>query len=228
MFDDVYRADESRGLTYQLKHRDAYDYIDVSQANSRHADEAHWDAIRWIAEAAGKVDPPYLLHMTKIYGNDLALDGEPWSRFRPGDSSNAIEEWWRNLLAGVAGVRFHRPTAGLGLCAATTNCMKATRKVESKVAFWDVQPRMDLLANRQPDEAYLAADPGKAYLLYLTRNGGGSVGLRLDEYPGVEFAVHWVNVDTGRWGPDVTVAGGSTVTLATDDASHWVAAIVRK
>ena len=228
MFDDVFRAAESRGLTYQLKHRDAYEYIDISQANSRHADEAHWEALEWIVDAAEKVSPPYLLHMTKIYGNDLALDGRPWSRFKPGDSNNAIEEWWRNLLAGVAGVRFHRPTAGLGLCDATKNCMRATRKVESKVKFWDVEPHLDLLTNREPDEAYLAADSGKAYILYFTRKGGGSVGLKLNDHPHAEFALYWVNIDTGEWGSRTTLRGGRTVTIATDDASHWVAVIVRK
>ena len=159
MFDDVFNAESSRGLNYQLANRDRYDYVDVSQANSRHAGEDHWNAVKWIADAAGKTDPPYLLHMTKVYGNDLALDGKPWSRFAPGDSDNAIEEWWRDLMAGVAGVRFHRPTSGIGLSAEAKKCISATRMVESKVKFWDVEPRLDLLTDRQSDEAYLSAAP---------------------------------------------------------------------
>lgn len=228
MFDDVYRAESSRGLTYQLANRDAYDYVDISQANSRHADEAHWDKVRWIADAAKKTDPPYLLHMTKIYGNDLALGGRPWSAFKPGDTDNAIEEWWRNLLAGVAGVRFHRPTSGIGLYAEAKNCIRATRKVETRVKFWDVEPRLDLLTDRQSDEAYLAADPASAYIIYFTKNGGGSVGLKLDNYPDVTFELRWVNVGTGNWGPATTLSGGSTVTIdRPDGSSHWVATIVR-
>jgi len=229
MFDDVFRAKDSRGLTHQLAHRDAYDYVDASQANSRHAGESHWNAVKWIAEAARKTEPPYLLHMTKIYGNDLALEGKPWSRFKPGDSDNAIEEWWRNLLAGVAGVRFHRPTAGLGLCTESENCMRATRKVESKVKFWDVEPRLDLLTDRQPDEAYAAADPGRAYILYFTKNGTGSVGLKLNKYRGKTFELHWVNVATGNWGPTASIRGGKTVTInRPDDSAHWVATLVAK
>ena len=228
MFDDVYRAESSRGLTYQLGHRGEYDYVDISQANSRHADEAHWNKVRWIADAARKTVPPYLLHMTKVYGNDIALGGKPWGGFKPGDTDNAIEEWWRDLLAGVAGVRFHRPTAGIGLCAAAKNCMSATRKVETRVKFWDVEPRLDLLADRQSDEAYLAADPGRAYILYFTKNGGGSVGLKLDRYPGTTFELRWVNIGTSNWGSTTTVLGGSTVTIDRPNASsHWVATIVR-
>ncbi|NQT84359.1 hypothetical protein HQ563_15145 [bacterium] len=228
MFDDVYAAENSRGLTYQLANRKEYDYLDVSQVNSRHADEAHWDKVKWIADAAKKANPPYLLHMTKIYGNDLALDGKPWSRFKPGDSDNGIEEWWRNLLAGVAGVRFHRPTSGIGLYPEAKNCIAATRKVETRVKFWDVEPRLDLLTSRQSDEAYLAANPGKAYILYFTKNGGGSVGLKLDSYPNVRFELRWVNVDTAEWGATTGIRGGSTVTITRPDGSaHWVAAIVR-
>jgi hypothetical protein len=228
MFDDVFRAESSRGLTYQLSNRSKYDYVDASQTNSRHRDQAHWDKIKWISNAAKNMETPYLLHMTKVYGNDIALDNKPWSRFKPGDSDNAIEEWWRNLLAGVAGVRFHRPTSGIGLCTMAKKCISATRKVETRVKFWDVEPRLDLLTNRQSDEAYLAADPGKAYILYFTKNGSGSVGLKLDSYPGTMFKLRWVNIGTGKWGPAKTISGGSTVTInRPDGSSHWIATIVR-
>jgi len=228
MFDDIFNAESSRGLTYQLSKRDKYDYIDVSQVNSRHRDEAHWHKVKWIAEAARKTNPPYLLHMTKIYGNDLALNGKPWSRFKPGDSDNGIEEWWRNLLAGVAGVRFHRPTSGIGLSTEAKNCIRATRKVETIVKFWYVEPRLDLLTDRQSDEAYLSADPGKKYILYFTKNGGGSVGLKLNRYPNTKFELRWVNIGTGKWGSTTTISGGSVVIIKRpNSSSHWVATIVR-
>lgn len=229
MFDDVFNPEKSRGLAHQLKHRDRYGYVDASQVNSRHADEAHWKKIRWIVEAAAKAEPPCLVHMTKLYGNDIALSRKPWSRFKPGDSDNAIEEWWRNLLAGVAGVRFHRPTSGIGLSAEARACMTATRKVESKVKFWDVEPRLDLLTSRAPDEAYLSADPGTAYILYFTKKGGGSVGLKLADNPAVVFELHWINIDTGQWGSRRTLKGGRAATIdRPSDSAHWVATIVRR
>jgi hypothetical protein len=87
---------------------------------------------------------------------------------------------------------------------------------------------LDLLTKRESDEAYLAADPGKAYILYFTKNGGGSVGLKLDGYPGAEFKLRWVNVGTGKWDPTRTISGGSTVTIdRPNGSSHWVATIVR-
>jgi hypothetical protein len=227
MFDDAFNAETSRGLTHQFRNRDKYDYIDISQANSRHRDESHWNTVRWIIETAKKTEPPYLAYMTKIYGNDLALDRQPWSRFKPGDSDNGIEEWWRNLLAGVAGVRFHRPTAGIGLSAESKACIRATRRVESRVKFWDVKPHLELLSNRDPDEAYLAADPGRAYILYFTKNGAGSVGLNLQPYRGHRFELVWVNIDTGNPGPTAMLSGGSTPIIdRPDDSAHWVATLV--
>lgn len=229
MFDDVYMTEKSDKFAFHLNNREDYDYIDISQVNSRHADEEHWNRVNWLVREARKVDPSYLLQMTKIYGNDMAMNGKPWSAFQPGDTDNAIEEWWRNLLAGVAGVRFHRPTSGIGLSEIAKNCIRATRLVETRVKFWDVEPRLDLLTNREPDEAYLAANPGQAYILYFTQNGGGSVGVNLDHYSGETFEIRWVNIDTGNWGPTTSISGGRIVTIdRPDDAAHWVAAIVAR
>ena len=229
MFDDIFDAEKSRGVAILLKQRQDYDYADISQANSRHADEDHWNSVNWLVETLSKIDRPYLLHMTKIYGNDLALDGKPWSRFKPGDSDNAIEEWWRNLIAGVAGARFHRPTAGIGLSDESKNCISATRKVETRIKFWDVKPKLELLTQRHSDEAYLAADPGNAYILYFTKNGEGSVGLKLDIYPNETYDLRWINIDTSNWGAAESLSGGSTITIdRPDDSAHWVAAITKK
>jgi len=85
-----------------------------------------------------------------------------------------------------------------------------------------------LLTERQPDEAYLAAEPGKAYILYFTRNGGGSVGLKLNDYSNTTFELRWVNIGTGDWGPSTNISGGNTVVIVRPDASsHWVATIVK-
>ena len=83
-------------------------------------------------------------------------------------------------------------------------------------------------SRRETDEAYLAADPGKAYILYFTKKGAGSVGLKLDTLSGDTFELRWVNVDTGDWGPTRRVTGGSTVTIERPDATaHWVATVRR-
>lgn len=119
------------------------------------------------------------------------------------------------------------PRSG-GLSPQAQACLRATRQTESKVKFWDLAPRLDLLSDRDADEAYLGADPGKAYLLYFTKNGGGSVGLDLAAYPGATFEIAWVNIDTGEWGSRGSLSGGASPTVARPDGTaHWVAVIVR-
>ena len=224
MQDGVYRFEESKELKHQLSHPEIYDYLDISQINSRLRDETHWQAAYGIAKLAGK--NKFLLYMTKVYGSDQRQP-DPWASWRPGDTDNAIEEWWRNLIAGVSGVRFHRPQSGIGLSDKAKACMIATRKIESKIKFWDVDPAMDLLLDRDFDEAYLAAAPGNQYLLYFTHQGGGSVTLDLKKYEKSAFKIYWVNIDSGDWGPESTVEGGSARKIERpDDSAHWVAAIL--
>jgi len=198
---------------------DVYDYVDISQVNGNAPGEDHWDRVKGMIDAAGEVHK--LLHMTKMYGADTAPG--KWE----GNTDNVIGEMWRGLIAGVACARFHRPPWGLGLTTQAKSCIAAVRKIESKVKFWDVEPRLDLLKNRQTDEAYLAANPGQAYILYFTAGGSGSVGLDLTDHANKDFDLSWVDIGSGEWGATATVSGGSTVTINRPGPGHWAAAIVR-
>ena len=225
MQDGIFELEESKELKHQFQHPEIYDYLDISQINSRLRDGEHWHAVSWIAERAKENN--FLLYMTKLYGSD-DREPEPWAIWRPGDTDNAIEEWWRNLIAGVAGVRFHRPHSGIGLSNKAKACIKATRLVEEKVKFWDVEPNLDLLSERDDDEAYLAAKPVQKYILYFTLQGGGSVGLDLEEYEGLDFNISWFNIDTGKPHSESSIAGGGIHTIKRpDDTAHWVATILQ-
>jgi hypothetical protein len=50
-------------------------------------------------------------------------------------------------------------------------------RADGQIKFWDITPQMDLLSERERNEAYLAARPGEYYALYFTN--GGSVDLDL-------------------------------------------------
>jgi hypothetical protein len=94
---------------------------------------------------------------------------------------------------------------------------------------------MDLLSDRESNEAYLAANPGESYSLYFTN--GGSVGLDLSGAPG-SFDVTWISISmgvttrssaTGRYRLiDKTIQGGRVVTLSAPYKGGWVVAIVKK
>ena len=93
---------------------------------------------------------------------------------------------------------------------------------------------MDLLSDRERNEAYLAAKPGESYALYFT--DAGSVGFDLSDAPG-SFDVTWISVSmgvptrssaTGGYRlMDETIQGGGVVTLSAPYKGGWVAAIVR-
>lgn len=215
MFDDGWEPHRSAKIRQAIDDPEAYTFIDISQVNSRSFDEEHWNRFYWIVEQLAKSPRP--LNHTKIYS-----DGQtPWGSGTPQDGK---ERFWRNLIAGAASCRFHRPGAGIGLNAVAKACIASARQVESMVKFWDVEPRLDLLSERQEDEAYVAAKPGEQYVLYFT--DGGSVSLDLTGHA-TSFTLRWVNVQTGDWGETTTIQGGSPATIPAPNAGGWVAAIVR-
>lgn len=216
MFDDGWKPQSSAKIRQAFDNPDVYPFIDISQVNSRTFHEDHWKNLVWLMEQR-KAHPRPLNH-TKIYS-----DGQ--TSFGSGTPKDGVERFWRNLIAGSASCRFHRPTSGIGLNDIAKACIAAARKVETLVKFWDIEPHMDLLSDRESDEAYLSARPGEHYVLYFT--DGGSVGLDLKVCSGT-LAVQWISIKTGDWGPKVGVEGGKIATVAAPARGPWVATITRR
>jgi len=215
MFDDVWRPRQSDKLRFAIAHQEDYTFIDISQVNSRTFNEDHWNNVYWLTRQVESSPRP--MNHTKIYS-----DGN--YGFGTGTPMDGVERFWRNLIAGSASCRFHRPDAGIGLNDIAKACIGAARKVSSIVSFWTVAPHPELLSERQPDEAYLAADPGRAYILFLTN--GGSVGLDLKHHAGT-FALKWVSISTGEWGKTDQVTNGDVVTIEAPGKGPWVAVLNR-
>ncbi len=214
MFDNGYKPEQSAKIRQALDDPQTYSFIDISQVNSRNFDQTHWEKLQWYRREIRKHPRP--LNNTKIYGS-----GETsWGSGTPADG---VERFWRNILAGCASARFHRDGAGNGLQPIAQASLQAARKVGSLVNWWDIQPRQDLLHDRAPDEAYLACRPGDAYVLYFT--SGGSVGLDLTAHR-QEFALRWINIGNGQWGPKRKASGGRVLRLAAPSKSPWAAVLV--
>ena len=206
MFDDVWEPQRSALLRQAFDKPDIYPFIDVSQVNSRTFGEGHWTNVAWLVEQVKASPRP--LNCTKIYS-----DGETdWGSGTPKDG---VERFWRNIIAGFASCRFHRDGAGIGLNELAQSCIKAARKAETLVKFWDIDPHMELLTDRDQNEAYLAAKPGEAYLLFMT--DGGEVTVDFGETPAKG---RWIDTSTGEWSDDVTVTGSTSV--AAPGPGPWV------
>ena len=226
MFDDAFQGDQARHAPIVFDDPERYMFADISQVNSRNFDQEHWDTLQWLLQQVRRHPRPS--NHTKIYGSG-------YYTFGTGGPEDGVERFWRNILGGSASARFHRPDAGNGLNDLAKASIQAARLLESRMKFWHITPHMELLSDRTPNEAYLAAKPGQCYALYFTN--GGSVSLDLTGAPGT-FDITWISVAMGRIVEssqrggyrlmDKAIEGGRVVTLSAPYKGGWVAAIVKQ
>ena len=135
-----------------------------------------------------------------------------------------MERFCRDVIGGCASARHHRPPSGNGLNFKSIANIKAVRKIESLVKFWNIKSRVDLLTDREPDEAYLSAKEGEKYVIYFTR--GGSVKLDLRPYDN-SFLLKWISINSGEWGNELTFKGGDYQEISAPEKGGWFAVIIR-
>jgi hypothetical protein len=226
MFDDAFEGARAKHAAIVFDDADHYMFADISQVNSRNYDQTHWDRLQQLLQRINKHPRPS--NHTKIYGSG-------YHSFGTGGPEDGVERFWRNILGGSASSRFHRPNSGNGLNDLARGSIKAARLLEAQMKFWEIEPHLELLSEREPNEAYLAARPGERYALYFTN--GGSVGLDLSKAPGV-FNLTWISVAMGitvqtsaKGGytlTEKTIQGGRVVHLSAPYKGGWVAALVKQ
>jgi hypothetical protein len=213
MFDDGWKPHASDKVKLAIANPEVYPFIDISQVNSRNFQQDHWDRFLWVVRQLD--DHPRPLNHVKIYS-----DGQ--TRWGSGTPKDGVERFWRNLIGGAASCRFHRPGGGIGLNETAKRCIRSARLAESLVKFWDVEPRMDLVGQRESNEAYLAAKPGEQFLLYFT--DGGEVTVKLGR-PADMFRLKWINVKEGSWGNEASLSGADVARIRAPATGGWVAVI---
>lgn len=210
MWDDWNLASPTHKRTFD--HPELYDFVDVSQNNHNRGDK-HWENFLYVREYLSKQPRP--MNTTKTYGANGNKFGHT--------DQDGIERFWRHLLAGAASMRFHRPDSGLGLNDKAVAAIRAARKLESKIPLWTVKPANELLSDREPKVAFLAAgDDGVCALYFPT---GGKVRVKRRMADGALVA-HWINIDSGEWGPVRNVTAGDSFWLEPPGNGNWAAAIV--
>lgn len=212
MWDDWNLLDEEHRRTFD--HPRLYDFVDVSQ-NTHNSGELNWRNFLSVRKRLGVEPRP--MNTTKIYGADGNTFGDA--------DQDAIERFWRHLLAGAASVRFHRPPAGLGIGEKAAACVRAAGDVANRVPMWTIQPANHLLSDRSPNEAFLAADPGESYVLYFP--AAGSVSVNLGKVRG-KFLLRWTSVASEPAPPDVWIDGRTRVRIEPPSESGWIATLVRE
>lgn len=143
-------------------HPEIYSYVEISQNNHQRG-QNQWDnGLRQIEKlrSSGNLRP---VNNVKTYGNDLGPHG--------GGTHNGIQSFIRSTLFGSAAVRFHRPLSGLGLGDTAQAVIHGMRMATDRIDFFNAEPHNELLAQREENEAYCRAVPGKDFLVYFPDSG---------------------------------------------------------
>lgn len=192
-------------------HPELYTFADISQ-NNHQPGQTHWDnAQRAMVEHL--TDPPRPVNSVKIYGGE-----------RHGHSlEEGTRRLWRNILGGMASARFHRTgdpldAFGAGLRPLARAHVAAARAFTDSVPLFQMRPRLDLLSDRDPDEAYAMAAEGEAYALYFPN--GGRVALDLSAAP-AQMEGRWLSILAGQWGPLEAFEGGGVIPVEAPASGHW-------
>ena len=200
-----------------LDHPELYQFVDMSQ-NSHNTGQLNWDNAQHIL--AYIKESPRPVNSTKIYGSATSS----WLDRGIGET-HAVQTFFRNILGGFASSRFHRPPSGLGMSPPSINAIRSVRMVEKKLKFWDLNPMLDLLSEREENEAYLAGKEGQQYLLYFPKEG--DVMLDLSNQAG-KVDLHWINTTTASWLESEEISGGSSVQIKTPVGSGSLAVLIKK
>lgn len=186
---------------------DLYDYVEVSQNNQSDGRD-HYDRVRRMHE---RLDPPRPLNNVKIYGADAV----GWT----GGDREGVERFWRNLFAGAASVRFHRPPAGQGLNQRAKRAIRAARDVFGAFEFTTCRPTTDVLANTE-GAAYALAGDGTVVIYFPSGTSATVEPTALGATP----EVRWYDVDSCSWTAIESVTGDAPRLDPADDG-RWIALV---
>jgi hypothetical protein len=192
-----------------------YTFIDISQNNFQKG-ELHWQRIEYIRNFL-KGSPRPITNV-KIYGVDNAPPPEDFW----GDTDEAVQRFWRNILGGSAAARFHRPPWGIGLNEMAAANLQSLRMITDSMDFFNHVPSNHLLDDRDENEAYcMAYRASDEYVVYFP--SGGSV--YLDASPG-DYEMLWLRTHNASWQKSYTMELPGTVETPDDD--HWAVLIRRR
>ena len=198
----------TNALRHVLTFPERFDYVDISQINqdSKGArGPAHWDYLMFLRQKIASFGP-VPMNNVKIYG---ATDGN--NNYSAGSETEAIDRFWRDIFAGCASARFHRPSSpdrpwGSGLNERVQTNLKALQMLLEKFDMFASTPQNDLLSPRvsvpSMMEAYVSAHIGQQYAIYFPQ---GRYKIDLDPWVFADkLKLQWLDINDLEWSePDI-------------------------
>ena len=177
---------EFSNYSYSIQDTISYDFVDIGNHNAQDG-QIHYNTGIWVRSTiknSGKIRP---INNVKIYGADAS---QLWS----GSIREGQERFWRNIFAGHASARFHRPGAGIGLSKFAQNNIRSVRMLTESVDLFSFEPNQSLFSDRTANEVYGLSNGKDQYLIYFPT--GGVVKLNLPEG---EYSVRSLRIDRSYW-----------------------------
>jgi hypothetical protein len=198
--------------SHTFDHPETYSFVDVSQ-NNHQTGQAHWDNAQQQRARIREIGLIRPLNNVKIYGAET-------SRF--GNERDGIERFWRNIFGGMASARFHRPESGLGLSDIAQKHLRSARLFAMTFDVFHAEPTIEILEDREENEAYAMAIPDEAYAVFFPDSGA----VRLQTPSSTNLTVRWLDIEAGAWQhPGPTGPVGRFLDLQTPGSGYWLVII---
>ncbi len=197
---------------------ESYQFIDIYNNNAQRC-EVHYNTSLFVRNHVLFSRYPRPINNVKIYGgmmNTIGHDNIHWAAFH----KDGEERFWRNIFAGHASARFHRPDWGMGLNHVAQHHIKSMRMLTDSLDFFNMKPANHLLTNREENEAFCISIDDKEFAIYFT--GKGDVSLNV---PPGEYEVNWLQIRSSQWGEPYTMQFPGTLKTPSDD--QWAVLIRR-
>lgn len=191
-------------VRHVMTNRDLYSFVEVSQNNQNAAGTIgykHYEnLIYWRSMIDAQQEGSMPMNNEKVYGSGAGENSAA------GSEMEAIERFWRNIFAGSASVRFHRPADGwwgIGLNESAQRTIKAASMFLEEFNVFNSKPYAGCETIGQSINAdYCLAHVGSAYAVYFP-NGRSTVVLDPWVYIN-EVNIKWLNLTNGEWEEEVT------------------------
>ncbi|MBD3383842.1 hypothetical protein GF407_02845 [candidate division KSB1 bacterium] len=200
-----------------LNEPEMYDFVDISNNNAQDG-EVHYRSALFVRERIRKSGMIRPINNVKVYGGTIY---EAWTKAWAGSFKDGEERFWRNLFAGHASIRFHRPPSGIGLNPVAQQHIKSMRMLTDSLDLFRHVPFTSLLSAREPNEAFCLAIPGEEYALYFPAAGEVEIDIAAGLY-----VLRWLHIRSSVWRNAKTTE--NLQTISTPDNDQWVVWIRRR